>query len=206
MRTLIYIYIYWMFLVRSHVSLIELLLFFPLSLLFFTSLSWVVHRYSSYNPEHCQFLYFLHTHIYMERERKSPNPFFCNCKSETNPPKSYPATSASRQIPHFVQHQYVCMYVWMYVCMYVCMHIKSETIKVHIAFHWQYNMKITNLVQLQRLTVASTIELNTCLQNGKYPKQVIYNGGSMCAPNISNHAPLWPRQADPVFLHSWRSS
>ena len=62
-------------------------------------------------------------------------------------------------------------------------------------------MKITNLVQLQRLTVASTIELNTCLQNGKYPKQVIYNGGSMCAPNISNHAPIWPLQADPVFLH-----
>ena len=52
----------------------------------------------------------------MERERKSPNPFFCNCKSETNPPKSYPATSASRQIPHFVQHQYVCMYVCMYAC------------------------------------------------------------------------------------------
>jgi hypothetical protein len=80
------------------------------------------------------------------------------------------------------------------------MRIKSKPVeKVHIAFHWKYKMKITNLVQLQRLVVASTIELNTGLQN---PRPVIYNKGSMCTPTYEA-MPQFSLQVDLVLLYKF---
>lgn len=69
-------------------------------------------------------------------------------------------------------YMYACNYVHMHISscayMYPCSYLKSMPVeKVHIASHWKYKIKITNLVQLQRLAVASTIELNAGLQTSQ---------------------------------------